>query len=166
MDTINYQVTAIDPGPKKSGIVIWNGAEIIRPEIISTEKLLLELDDFCRGSNVLAIECLRNNGGKVGSETFETAYLIGRLFERSPLPISRVYRGDVKIHHCRSMRANDSKIRKAIIERFGAPGTPKNPGFTFGLRNTDTDLWSAFAIATYAYDQYQKSIATQPSMVA
>ena len=60
-----------------------------------------------------------------------------------------VYRKDIKMHFCNSMRAKDKNIRQVLIDRFGAPGRKKHPGKTYEVKR---DLWSALAIAVYTGD--------------
>jgi hypothetical protein len=67
-----------------------------------------------------------------------------------PGDIVRVYRQEVKLHHCKTTKAKDSNIRQALIDRFGAPGVKKEPGHTYGLSK---DMWSAFAIGVYTLDE-------------
>ena len=68
----------------------------------------------------------------------------------------QVYRKDVKMHLCGSMRAKDTNIRQAIIDRYPASGggkcpqigTKKEPGPLYGVSK---DIWSALAVAiTYS----------------
>lgn len=160
---MEYRVTAIDPGPVKSAVLEWDGRRIYRAGILENGDLLARLKTLSSDSDAVAIEHLQCYGMAVGREVFETAYYIGRLTERSPVAVARVYRSEVKMHHCQSMRAKDSNIRQALIDRFGAPGTKAKPGLTYGLK---ADLWSAFAIAVYHYDQYEFNLATSQPQIA
>jgi len=58
-----------------------------------------------------------------------------------------VYRKEVKIYLCGSMKAKDPNIRQALIDRLGDPGTKKNPGPTYGVKS---HAWSALAVAVTA----------------
>lgn len=86
-------------------------------------------------------------GMPVGKEVFETVRWIGR-FEQATRDTNRyfhiLYRKDVKMHLCNSMKANDANIRQALIDKLGKPGTKKQPGKTYGIHK---DVWSALAIA-------------------
>ena len=41
------------------------------------------------------------------------------------------------------MKAKDSNIRQALIDRFGPVGTKKNPGWFYGVSK---DVWAAIAV--------------------
>lgn len=68
-------------------------------------------------------------GMPVGKEVFDTCVWIGR-FQQIALPNADtkfIYRKDEKMNICHSMKAKDSNIRQALIDRFGEVGTKKNP---------------------------------------
>ena len=149
-------VLSIDPGTSLSAFVV------------------LETDDYsiidkCKVDNdvligmvrtgyfdMLAIEGFQSFGMPVGKEVFDTAYYIGRLMQIAEdlgSKVRMVYRSEVKMHHCHTMKAKDTNIRQALIDRFGAQGTKKNPGKTYGISK---DMWSALAIATFTADTEKK----------
>lgn len=69
-------------------------------------------------------------GMAVGKEVFETCVWIGRFIEIARLrkiEVEYIYRKDEKMNLCQSMKAKDSNIRQALIDRFGEVGTKKNP---------------------------------------
>lgn len=66
-------------------------------------------------------------GMPVGKEIFDTCVWIGRFIEANDKDYKFVYRKDEKINLCNSMKAKDSNIRQALIDRFGEVGTKKNP---------------------------------------
>jgi hypothetical protein len=143
-------VLAIDPGTHDSAYVVWTDGAIFAAGIEPNETLLrmlqfkeiADLDD----SDVVAIEMVACYGMPVGKEVFETCVWIGRFYERcNPVP-RLVYRQQVKLHHCQSARAKDANVSQALRDKYGAKGTKKNPGVTYGLRS---HLWQAFAIATF-----------------
>lgn len=105
-----------------------------------------------------AIEMIASYGMPVGREVFETCVWIGRFEEALGIapdeaPAHRIYRADVKLHLCKSPKANDATIRAALIDLFGpgkerAIGTKKAPGPLYGVK---ADVWAALAVAvTYA----------------
>lgn len=69
-------------------------------------------------------------GMAVGREVFETCVWTGRFIEIARLrkiEVEYIYRKDEKMNLCQSMKAKDSNIRQALIDRFGEVGTKKNP---------------------------------------
>lgn len=79
---------------------------------------------------LLAIEMVASYGMPVGETVFETCVWIGRFIEGLKFAVrgfSKVYRKDEKINLCHSMKAKDSNIRQALIDRFGEVGIKKNP---------------------------------------
>ena len=153
---------AIDPGPEKSAWVLYNPESqepIINMGIEENEALIdffYEYSDDERLDEVV-IEMVASYGMAVGASVFETCVTIGRfvqLFTR--LPVNMMYRKDVKMHLCHSMRAKDANIRQAIIDRLGPPGTKKHPGKTFGVK---ADIWAALACAVTFADTRPKGEA-------
>jgi hypothetical protein len=141
---------AIDPGPKQSAYMIFNG-EICSFGIEPNEKVLEMLRDE-PGSQWIAIEMIASYGMPVGADIFETCVWIGRFMEAAGpnAEIERMTRNQVKNHVCNSSKAKDSNIRQALIDRFGEAGTKKNPGPTYGISK---DVWAALAVAVTAYDK-------------
>jgi hypothetical protein len=144
------KVLAIDPGPENTAFVFWNGCRISAAAIRPNEAIL----EMCRLINrsdelLVAIEMIASYGMAVGASVFETCVFIGRLIEALEprgIKVRLIFRRDIKLHHCLSTRANDSNVRQALIDKYGAPGTKKAPGLTYGIKK---DLWAALAIATY-----------------
>lgn len=145
-------ILGIDPGPTQSAFVLWNGERIGTHGKWTNDEVRGLISTFDGGNVQIACEHLQCFGMTVGKDVFETAYWIGDFrgeARKLNMPFIRVFRGEVKMHLCNSMRAKDSNIRQALIDRFGAPGTKKNKGLTYGLSK---DLWSAFAVAVLAMD--------------
>ena len=95
------------------------------------------------------IEMVASYGMAVGRDVFETCRWIGRFTEACEVQnrtVHMIFRRDVKLHHCMSARAKDANVRQVLLDKYGSPGTKKNPVLTYGLKK---DLWSAFAIAAY-----------------
>lgn len=94
----------------------------------------------------IAIEMVASYGMSVGETVFETCLWIGRFIQKAEdkgIKITKIYRKDVKINLCNSMRAKDSNIRQALIDRFGVVGVKDNKGFFYGFK---ADIWSAYAV--------------------
>ena len=142
------RLLAIDPGPEKSGYVVWEagrvvlcgheGNDIIRSHINS---------DRC---NAVAIEMIASYGMAVGAAVFNTCVEVGRFVERSKtehIACSLVFRKDVKLFVCRSMKAKDGNIRQSLIDHIGPVGTKANQGPLYGVKS---HAWAALAIAVTA----------------
>lgn len=144
------KIFAIDPGPVESAFVIWDGSTILDKGKVPSERLLPLLGIHERECRVVC-EMIACYGMAVGAEVFETCVWIGRYLEKLQGNMERMKRLECKMHLCHSARANDSNIRQALIDRFGAPGKKSAPGVTFGLAG---DMWAAFAVAVTAYDKH------------
>ncbi len=168
------KVFAIDPGPENSAVVCFDitnqrlvkrtiqhnlaikeGCRLHGMDILPHDEL-----DFDTRCHAIAIEKIASYGMPVGEEVFATCRWTGRFIEawvgQNPInekSVALITRGEVKMHLCHSMRANDANIRAALLDRFGpgkekAIGTKKNPGPLYGIKK---DLWAALAVAvTYA----------------
>lgn len=147
-------ILAVDPGPTESAYAFLDNE--LKPyqfgkvanEMLSDIIESMDLEDdaeFC-------IEMVASYGMSVGKEVFETVFWIGRFWETAIrtncIYMTKVYRKDVKMNLCGSMKAKDSNIRQALIDRFGVVGTKKNKGWFYGISK---DVWSAIAVGvTYA----------------
>ena len=101
-------------------------------------------------------------GMAVGQSVFETCVWIGRFIQELEDnyyndSLKFIYRKDEKMNLCGSMKAKDSNIVQALIDRF-APNTPnkgkgtkKEPGWFYGFKK---DIWQAYAVAVTYYDMY------------
>jgi len=146
-------ILAIDPGDRRSAAVVYD-TEAQAPKeryTLPNEAILGEIYENAFRANRMVIEMVACYGMPVGKTVFDTCVWIGRFVEAwmSMLCVIRaehefLYRRDVKMHLCHSMRAKDSNIRQALIDRFGAPGTKKAPGTLYGIH---ADEWSALAVA-------------------
>lgn len=159
------KIIGVDPGPVESALVIWDSdaKKILVAFKDTNDKILSYLKLVC--ADFCVIEMVQSFGLSVGKEVFETVYFIGRYAEAWDQakinpgilpddyefhPAERIYRSDVKMHLCHSMRAKDSNIRQALIDRLGKPGTKKQSGATYGIAG---DLWSALAVAVVWADK-------------
>ena len=153
--TAARELIAIDPGPHESAMLIWNGDNVTAPQIVPNNLLLAKARASAGNANqnrLMVVEMIACYGMPVGAETFETCLLIGRLQEiwmQADHPFQLVYRREVKMHICGTMKAKDPNIRQALIDRFGIVGTKKNPGRLFGV---SSHLWAALGVAVTAMD--------------
>lgn len=149
------RVLAIDPGTTISGYVLFDGT-VLDAGVIDNTVLIDRLHTF-EDVDMLAIEMIASYGMAVGKEVFETCVMIGRFIERwkilKNLPCDLIYRRDVKLNLCGSVRAKDANIRQSLIDLLGKPGTKKQPGPTFGVTS---HAWSALAVAVTCRDKKNK----------
>lgn len=161
-------ILAIDPGSVESGYVLLDmNLESIEKGKIKNEILLEDIksDRFWYNSydeeDHIAIEMIASYGMAVGKEVFETCVWIGRFMQAIPNGIEPkfVYRKDEKMNLCHSMKANDSNITQALVDRFApgeknhGKGTKKQPGWFYGFSK---DIWQAYAVGVTYADLYLK----------
>lgn len=154
-------ILAIDPGNTESG---W--AQIQMPEFMLLEfgkwennKLLEELPRLAKVDQV-CIEMVASYGMAVGKDVFETCVWIGRFIQAiHPQKYTYIYRKDEKTTLCGTMKAKDSNIRQALIDRYAVfdfksgKGTKKNPDTFYGVSK---DVWQAIAIGVTHYEMEQE----------
>lgn len=166
-------ILAIDPGNEQSGVVLIRERDLkpIVAEKIMNEELLdnLLMDRYERleeseSINHVAIEMIASYGMAVGQSVFETCVWIGRFIQALEDnyyndSLKFIYRKDEKMNLCNSMKAKDSNIVQALIDRF-APNTPNkgkgtklNPGWFYGFKK---DIWQAYAVGVTYHDIYLK----------
>lgn len=149
---IERRVIGIDPGPRESAVVVWDGARVVTAADYQNHELAALLCSACCS---VACEWIESFGMAVGREVFETVFAIGTFSEHVPPDCGRmrlVPRRDVKLHLCGSPRAKDGNIRQALLDRFGSVGTKKAPGPLFGIAS---HKWAALAVAVTAFDVKQ-----------
>lgn len=153
-------IIGIDPGPKESGWVIWNGSFssqygksennwLVRE--IEREAILGAKSSFPTQISELIIEKVMSYGMPVSESIFETVYWTGRFAQAWGDDPVRVPRLDVKMHLCHDSRAKDSNIRQALIDRF-EPDLPPRCRPRSVLKGITKDCWAALALAVYWYD--------------
>ena len=143
------KIIAVDPGTERSAMILWDGRKIHMARILSNPDTRDQIYGFGAPKPMLFIEQIECYGMVMGQTTLETVFWSGRFAEAAincGIEVGRMVRRDIKLHHCGSMRAKDSNVRRALIDKYGPPGTKKKPGATYGLK---ADLWQAFALATY-----------------
>ena len=150
-------IIAIDPGNLESAYVILDdNLKIIEFAKLQNEKIIDILGEQAQLQKYVVIECIASYGMSVGQEIFDTCIWIGRFTERAMhvgAKVDYIFRKDEKMNLCYSMRAKDTNIRQALIDRFGPVGTKKNQGYFYGVSK---DVWSAIAVGVTYSDMYLK----------
>ncbi len=149
------RLLAIDPGSEESALLVYD-AELRQPvEWVKCANSLALLRLDTADSDALAVEMVASYGMPVGAEVFDTCVWVGRFIERwrsvrgwaRDEPVS-VFRREVKLHLCESMKAKDANVRQALIDRYGgkekAIGWKAAPGPLYGLSG---DCWAALGVA-------------------
>lgn len=157
-------VIAIDPGPEKSALLVWNGncdglgsGRVELTRLCPNEDFMPWLRAWGAAPDPapLIIEKIESYGMAVGAETFETVFWSGRFAEAYGMRnVHRLGRKPIKLHLCGSVRATDANIRYAVLDRFGgkdiAIGKKANPGIFYDIKS---HLWAALAVAIVYHDQ-------------
>jgi hypothetical protein len=154
------RILALDPGTTQTAYVVFDGG-ICSHGYLDNPALLEAIKTGALGSyDVLAVEMVASYGMAVGATTFETCVWVGRFIERAAAPWRYIYRKDVKMHLCHSMRAKDGNIRQALIDKHGVQGTKKKPGPLYGITS---HTLAALAVADYAWEtrEQQHNTPTQ-----
>ena len=141
---------AIDPGTKQSAWIFYspNCGAALDMAIESNERVIERIKGY---RLPIACEMIASYGMPVGREVFETCLWVGRFIQVAS-EHRLIYRKDVKMHLCNSVRAKDSNIRQALIDLYPATGggktpqigTKAKPGPLYGFKS---HLWAALAVA-------------------
>lgn len=148
------KIIAIDPGNIESAYCIIDAKTYKPLEFNKIKNETLEVGFWNQNQykiDKLVIEMIASYGMAVGKEVFDTCVWIGRFIELASLQaieVEYIYRKDEKMNLCHSMKAKDSNIRQALIDRFGKVGTKKNPEWFYGFKK---DIWSAYAVRCYIF---------------
>ena len=150
------RILAIDPGNQQSAYALLDAD--LRPVKFAkkpNDEVMMDCITILEeNTTVVAIEMIASYGMAVGKEVFETCVWIGRFIERlAPETYKLIYRREEKENLCGSMRAKDSNIRQALIDRFGVVGTKKNPGWFYGVSK---DVWAAIAVGVTYHDKVEE----------
>lgn len=165
-------ILAIDPGNIESGVVLIRESDLkpVYATKINNKELFekikygdLESEICYENINHVAIEKIASYGMAVGATVFDTCIWIGKFEAAAEIyfgvEAEYIYRKDEKMNLCNSMKAKDSNIIQALIDRF-APNTPnkgkgtkKEPGWFYGFKK---DIWQAYAVGVTYYDIYLK----------
>ena len=156
-------ILGIDPGPAQTAFARYDAKnkKIIDSEILDNDSMITFLFNKDIADKIV-IEMIACYGMPVGASTFDTCVWIGRFKQvvNKHYYNEFIYRRDIKLHLCNSVKAKDANIIQALVDRFDrlhefgkiGKGTKKNPGPLYGFRG---DMWAALAVAV-AYAEMQE----------
>lgn len=162
-------ILAIDPGSTHSGWVIMDGWTYKPIYYGKTPNELMKtvFKEYCSplACDYVVIERIASYGMAVGRDVFDTCEWIGRFTELAKQnncgAVEYITRKDEKLTICGSMKAKDSNIRRALIDRFAqhdmknGKGTKANPDWFYGFK---ADIWQAYAVGvTWADMQKERA---------
>lgn len=167
----SISILSIDPGTYESAYVIIDVSthKPIERKKVENEKLLRMLRDteFYKyyGIKHFVVEMITGMGARVGDETFETTFWIGKFWEaafenydkREEMSFAKIYRRQEKTFLVGTQRCKDKDIIAALVNRYTpdqpnfGKGTAKDQGWFYGFR---ADIWSAYAVAVTYYHYY------------
>lgn len=156
------KILAIDPGNIESGYAIIEMPDFRLIEFgkVKNEELLEDITErfiYDAAIHTVAIEMIQSLGMAVGKDVFDTCVWIGRFIQAlvNDLDFDYVYRNEEKICLCGSMKAKDTNIKQALINRYAkhdfknGKGVKKNPDTFYGVAK---DVWSAIAVGVTYYE--------------
>lgn len=157
-------IFAIDPGNELSAyVILGDGLRPTRFGKITNEEMIgvirATFSPSAYEDHRFAIEMIGHygTGMPAGKTVFDTCVWIGRFVQEYYALQGKeptfIMRKDEKMNLCGNMKAKDSNIRQALIDRFGVVGTKKNPGWFYGVSK---DVWQAIAVGVTYYDMYMK----------
>lgn len=149
------KILAIDPGNIESAYCVIEDEEYepLGFSKMENDRLLGYMQSQSAMYDKVIIEMVASYGMAVGKEVFDTCVWIGRFKQKAienDIPVEYIYRKEEKMNLCNSMKAKDSNIRQALIDRFGVVGTKKNPGWFYGFKK---DIWQAYAVGVTYLDK-------------
>lgn len=148
-------ILAIDPGNIESAYCLIDEKTYKPIDFgkIDNYQMLIKLGEL--NYDKLIIEMIASYGMPVGASVFDTCVWIGRFIQKRKCPdYEYIYRKEEKMNLCHSMKAKDSNIRQALIDRFGDVGVKKAPGFFYGFKK---DIWAAFAVGVTYLDKEKEA---------
>lgn len=153
------KILAIDPGDVYSGycIVDYETYKPIEFGKIMNEEIIEVIRT--KEYDYAAIEMIASYGLVVGKNVFDTCVWIGRFIQELNCSYEYVYRREEKISICGSMKAKDTNIRHALIDRFAkhdfknGKGTRDNPDWFYGFK---ADIWQAYCVGVVYIDKKKR----------
>lgn len=151
-------IFAIDPGNTESGFALIQMPDFQLLDFgkVENHRLLQDIPFIAGQADCFAIEMVASYGMPVGKDVFETCVWIGRFIQKAEgMERHSVYRKDEKLCLCGSLKAKDSNIKQALIDRYAkfdfksGKGTKKNPDTFYGVSK---DAWQAIAVGVTHYE--------------
>jgi len=142
-------ILGIDPGPKDSAFVLFDGKRLLDHGHVENEILLHRMQDREFGDPsvhapyLTVIEQIQSYGNVVGADILETVFWSGQFAHASP-PYARIKRPTIKRHLCKKATAKDFDVRVALMNRFGGGFPVTFTGHKF----------AALAVAVTWFDQH------------
>ena len=161
------KILAIDPGNIESGYAVIEMPDFKLLEFgkVKNEELLEDIEErfiYDGSIDVIAIEMVASYGMAVGKSVFDTCVWIGRFVQALANDgVDYVYRKEEKICLCGSLKAKDSNIRQALIDRYAkhdfksGKGVKKNPDTFYGVSK---DVWQAIAVGVTYYEKITEGV--------
>lgn len=147
------EILCLDVGTEESGYCIID-SNTYRPlkfgKISNTELLEIVKNE---NYDEMVYEEFQSYGMPIGESTIKSITWNGRYIQSAldrNKSVEHVYRKEEKMNLCGSMKAKDSNIRQALIDRFGIVGTKKQKGWFYGFKK---DIWAAYAVGTTYLDK-------------
>lgn len=156
-------ILALDAGTFQTAFTaLKNDYSIIDSGIVDNLEILTMISKLGGVKDVLVYEDFASYGMPIGKTTMETIKWNGRFIQRAldnDLEVVPVLRKDVKMNLCHTMKATDSNIRVALVDRYAThdfkngKGTKNNPDTLYGFKK---DMYSSLAIGTTYLDTIKK----------
>lgn len=147
-------ILAIDSGNIESAYVLMDSKTYKPIEFGKVDNFIIleKLKEL--NYDTLVLEMIASYGMPVGASVFDTCVWIGRFIQaRKNSKCEYIYRKEEKMNLCNSMKAKDSNIRQALIDRFGEVGTKNNQGWFYGFKK---DVWAAYAVGVTYLDKQKE----------
>ena len=162
------KILAIDPGNTESGYAVIEMPEFKLLDFgkIKNEELLEKVERYPFFGweaiepyfkiDRIAVEMVACYGMPVGKDVFETCVWVGRFIQAlCDENISYIYRKEEKLTLCGSLKAKDTNIKQALVNRYAkhdfksGKGVKKNPDTFYGVAK---DAWQAIAVGVTYYE--------------
>lgn len=150
-------ILAIDPSNLHSAFVLMDEeCRIAKKGIVNNGDIVSMIEELPMDTEMV-IEGMQSYGMPVGASVFDTVFQMGVFYRTailSGIKPKKLFRSAIKTVICGNVRAKDSNIRAALIERFGATGTKlsPNPYFNDSTVKMKKDLWAALAVGVTYLD--------------